>query len=283
VLDGLRGLDKDNSGYDLNQLFIGSEGTLGVVTRARLRLRPRMGVESSALLAMASVPAAVALLGTLRARLGGDLSAFELMLPDAYAGVAGFLSMTPPVAPGAPAYVLCEVQAPDGATAADTFAEALMQAIDDGLASDAVVSQSAREHQALWHLRDSFADYVRSLTHVASGDISVPVPRIAAFLDHSRAALRQIDPDTVFLAFGHLGDGNLHYVVQTPHKDAAMDRLYHLVAEAGGSVSAEHGIGVDKKPWLHLTRSPAEIATMRRLKRALDPGAILNRGRIFDL
>jgi FAD/FMN-containing dehydrogenase len=131
-------------------------------------------------------------------------------------------------------------------------------------------------------MRDSCADYVRTLDHIMGGDLSVPIHRIEAFLAASREAVRRIDPATEFIVFGHLGDGNLHYVIRTPKAREAMDAVYGLVAESGGSIAAEHGIGIDKKPWLHLSRSPAEIDTMRRLKAALDPKAILNRGRIFD-
>ena len=150
------------------------------------------------------------------------------------------------------------------------------------MATDAVVSQSPREYQSLWRMRASCADYVRTRDHLWGGDISVPLHRMEAFLDRSVTALRAIDPDTDFLVFGHLGDGNLHYVVCTPRAGEAMREVYRLVADCGGSIAAEHGIGIDKKPWLNLSRSQAEIATMHRLKAALDPRAILNRGRIFD-
>lgn len=131
-------------------------------------------------------------------------------------------------------------------------------------------------------MRDGCAEFVRTLDHIASGDISVPVARIPDFLRESQAGLREIDPATVFLAFGHMGDGNLHYVFCTPQKAPAMDRLLRMVAAYGASISAEHGIGVDKKAWLHLSRSTAEIATLRALKATLDPRGILNSGRIFD-
>lgn len=284
ILSALKDVEKDNCGYDLNQLFIGSEGTLGIVTRARLRLHPRPEIEANALLALPTIEAALVLLTRLRAAVGSTLSAFEIMLPGAYHGVTKHLGLTPPLATAAPAYVLAEIQAPAGAAEAEEiFMASLVAAMEDGLALDAVVSQSPREFQALWDLRDGCPEYVRSLQHVASGDISVPTARIADFLQESQAALRAIDPETAFHVFGHLGDGNLHYVFQTPQKEPAMARLLQLVSDYGGSISAEHGIGVDKKPFLHLSRSPAQIATMRLLKTALDPHLILNRGRIFDM
>lgn len=282
ILSALKGLDKDNSGLDLNQLFIGSEGTLGVVTRALLRLHPKPATEANAFLALPSAEAALDLLHRLRRRVGGALSAYEIMLPAAYHGVTRHLGIPAPLQTDAPVYVLAEIQAEACATAAEeVFLATLMGAIEDGVALDAVVSQSPREFNALWEMRDGCADYVRTLANVANGDISVPTNRIADFLRESQAALRQIDPDVAFHIFGHMGDGNLHYVFQTTQKEATTEALYHMVARFGGSVSAEHGIGVDKRPWLHLARSPAQIATMRSLKSALDPNGILNRDRIF--
>ncbi|QCP87270.1 FAD-binding oxidoreductase [Cereibacter sphaeroides] len=284
ILNGLTDVAKDNSGYDLNQLFIGSEGTLGIVTRALLRLHPRPTTEANAFLAMPSVEAALDLLARLRSAVGSSLSAFEIMMPGAYHGVTAHLGITPPLAIHAPAYVLAEIQAEAcAAEAEEVFMATMVAAMEEGLALDAVMSQSPRDFQALWEMRDGCADYVRSLDHVASGDISVPTARAADFLRDSQAALRAIDPETAFHVFGHLGDGNLHYVFQTSQKEAAMARLLALVADYGGSISAEHGIGVDKKPFLHLTRSHGQIATMRLLKAALDPRMILNPGRIFDM
>jgi FAD/FMN-containing dehydrogenase len=283
VLTSMKRVLKDNTGPDLSQMFIGSEGILGVVTRALLRLHPCPAAEGNAFLALPSAEAALDLFQRLRGGMGGTLSAFEIMLPGAYHGVCRHLGITPPLSTTAPAYALAEFQAgPQARDIEDVFATLLMSAIEDGCALDAVVSQSSREFQALWDMRDGCADYVRTLDNISSGDISVPVPRLPEFLRESQAALRAIDPATEFLGFGHMGDGNLHYVFQTPQKGPAMNRLLDLVAAYGGSVSAEHGIGVDKKPWLHLSRSREEMATMRILKTALDPRGILNSGRVFD-
>lgn len=283
VLTSLRGLDKDNSGYDLNQLFIGSEGTLGVVTQALLRLHPKPAFETNALIAMPCVEAALQMLWRLRAKVGRDLSAYEIMLADVYQGAARQIAMAPPLTTPAPVYVLAEIQAErNGETAADTFMECLSDSIEDGLSLDAVIAQSRREYLALWALRDGCADYVRGLDNIANGDISIPITSIDQFLHESQAQLRQIDPETTFLIFGHLGDGNLHYVFQTACKDRAVACLMRLVSDFGGSVSAEHGIGMDKKQWLPLSRSSAEIKTMKALKTCLDPNHILNNGRIFS-
>ncbi len=284
VLSSMRGLDKDNSGYDLKQLFIGSEGTLGVVTKAQLKLHAKPRFETNALLAMSSVEAAMCLLHRLRSRLGDMLSAFEFMTEEIYHGAAMVAGTASPLATSAEIYVLAEIQSQDtGDAAAESFMDCLSTAIEDGLAHDAVIARSLREFLNLWTIRDSCADYVRKQENVANGDISVPVPHIAAFLHESRQRLLRIDPASRFLTFGHLADGNLHYVFCTTGKEAAVDCLLRLVSDFGGSISAEHGIGLDKKRWLPLARSGAEIRTMTRLKSALDDNAILNPGRVFDV
>jgi FAD/FMN-containing dehydrogenase len=283
VLDGLRGLVKDNSGYDLNQLFIGSEGTLGVVTRVLLRLHPKPVAEANALVAVPSFRSAIDLMARLRAAVGEALSAIELLTPEVFDGAIDLLGQPRPVAARALFYVLAEVQAMRADDTSARFEACLMAALEDGEALDAALSQSPREFHALWALRHACGDVVRARgTAAVGGDLSLPIGRMEDFLRAARRSLFALDPATEFLVFGHLGDGNLHYVVATAEGPAAMERIHHLAALHGGSVSAEHGIGLDKKPWLHLTRSDAEIATMRRLKAALDPNAILNRGRIFD-
>lgn len=281
VLSSMRGLEKDNSGYDLRQLFIGSEGTLGVVSRVLLRLHPRPAAEANALIAVPSVEVAVALHDRLRRLLPGTLSAFELVLEDAFEGALAHMGTPRPLTTRAPAYVLCEVQAPDAEGEA-RFAEVLMEALEEGLGLDAVVSQSRREFLALWALRDACPEFVRAYDGILGCDVSVPRGRMAEFLVAARAALLPIDPETLFFIFGHIGDGNLHYVIRSADRAAAAEAVYRQVAAHGGSISAEHGIGVDKKPWLGLSRSDAELAAMRRLKAAFDPDAILNPGRIFD-
>ncbi|MEP3437042.1 MAG: FAD-binding oxidoreductase [Hoeflea sp.] len=283
ILSDLRGLEKDNTGYDLKQLFVGSEGTLGVVTRAVLKLHPKPFDAVNALIAVSSLAAAISLLERLRKQFRSALSAFELMLPEAFDGAVDYLKVQRPITSHAPFYVLAEIETSANSAELDAFSACLMEVLEEGSASDAVISQSSREYQALWDIRDSMADYIRTLDNIVGGDISVPVNRMEAFLSQSKAAVRAIDPLTRFFIFGHLGDGNLHYVISSPQAREAISRVYQLAADHGGSISAEHGIGVDKKQWLHLVRSEAEIVTMRRIKTALDPNCILNRGRIFDM
>ena len=157
-----------------------------------------------------------------------------------------------------------------------------MQAVEEGVIDDVVVSQSPREFRALWDVREDANRFLFSIEGLVGVDISIPLARMAAFLRDAEAAIRTVDRNAEIYVFGHLGDGNLHYQVQTSEPALAYDIIYRGVAAAGGAVSAEHGIGLDKKKWLHLVRSEAEIAAMRRLKSAFDPNNILNPGRIFD-
>ncbi|RNJ45056.1 FAD-binding oxidoreductase [Mesorhizobium erdmanii] len=283
VLSSLKGLPKDNSGYDLGQLFIGAEGTLGVVTRAALRLHPKPASEVNAFCALASLDAAIALLGLLRQRLGPLLSAYEVNFAPLYDVMAASMAMPAPLPVGSPVYVLAEIQGNEPERDGERFAEVLMQAVEDGVVDDVVVSQSPREFRALWDVREDANRVLFSIKGLIGVDISIPLARMGAFLQEADAAIRAVDPSADIYVFGHLGDGNLHYQVLTADPAAAYGIVYRGVAAAGGGVSAEHGIGLDKKQWLHLVRSDAEIATMRRLKTALDPKNILNPGRVFDL
>jgi FAD/FMN-containing dehydrogenase len=283
VLTSLKGLPKDNSGYDLSQLFIGTEGTLGVVTRAALRLHPKPASEVNAFCALSSLDAAIALLGLLRTKLGPLLSAYEVNFAPLYDAMVATMDMPAPLPAGSPVYVLAEIQGSEPDRDGERFAELLMQAVEDGIIGDVVVSQSPREFRALWAVREDANRLLFSMPGLVGVDISIPLARMGAFLEEADAAIHAADPGADIYVFGHLGDGNLHYQVRTVDPAAAYDIVYRRVAAAGGGVSAEHGIGLDKKKWLHLVRSDAEIATMRRLKAAFDPANILNRGRVFDL
>ncbi|RJT40588.1 FAD-binding oxidoreductase [Mesorhizobium waimense] len=282
ILTSLKGLPKDNSGYDLNQLFIGSEGTLGVVTRACLRLHPKPATEVNAFCALASLEAAIALLGLLRQRLGPLLSAYEVNFSPLYGAMIAGMQAPAPLPAGAPVYVLAEIQGTESDRDGERFAAVLMQAVEEGVIDDVVVSQSPREFRALWDVREDANRFLFSIEGLVGVDISIPLARMAAFLRDAEVAIRTADRNAEIYVFGHLGDGNLHYQVQTSEPALAYDIVYRGVAAAGGAVSAEHGIGLDKKKWLHLVRSEAEIAAMRRLKAAFDPTNILNPGRIFD-
>ncbi|CAN7612925.1 FAD-binding oxidoreductase [Aminobacter sp. LjRoot7] len=283
VLSSLKGLAKDNSGYDLSQLFIGSEGTLGVVTRACLRLHPRPVTQSAAFCSLPSLDAAFGLLKFLRARLGNLLSGFEVILAPLMGDMVAALGFTAPVALSSPVYVLADIQGMTPGADEEAFIETLSQAIEDGLVEDVVVSQSEREFHALWTLRDDVNRFLFAEEAMLSLDVSLPLPEIGTFLDMARAAQGRADPAAQDYVFGHLGDGNLHYVVRTDRPDDVASVVFECVAKCGGSISAEHGIGLDKKAYLHLARTPSELAAMRRLKVAFDPNNILNPGRIFDM
>lgn len=283
VLSSLKGLAKDNSGYDLSQLFIGSEGTLGVVTRACLKLHPKPVTQSAAFCSLPSLDAAFGLLKFLRGRLGNLLSGFEVILAPLMGDMVASLGLTAPVALSSPVYVLTDIQGMAPGADEEAFTEALAQAIEDGLVEDVVLSQSEREFQALWTLRDDCNRFLFAEGAMLSLDVSLPLPRMGEFLDLAKAGQTRADPAARDYVFGHLGDGNLHYVVRTDRPNEVAKAVFDSVAQTGGSISAEHGIGLDKKAYLHLTRTPAELAAMRRLKAALDPRNILNPGRIFDM
>ncbi|WP_395446272.1 FAD-binding oxidoreductase (plasmid) [Aminobacter sp. UC22_36] len=283
VVSSLKGLAKDNSGYDLSQLFIGSEGTLGVVTRACLKLHPRPVTQSAAFCSLPSLDAAFGLLKFLRGRLGNLLAGFEVILAPLMGDMVAALRLTAPVALSSPVYVLTDIQGMTPGADEEAFTDALSQAIEDGLVEDVVVSQSEREFQALWTLRDDCNRFLFAEGVMLSLDVSLPLPRMGEFLDLAGVAQSHADPAAQAYIFGHLGDGNLHYVVRTDRPNDVAKAVFDCVARTGGSISAEHGIGLDKKAYLHLTRDAAELAAMRRLKAALDPGNILNPGRIFDM
>lgn len=293
VWDGLRGLRKDNTGYALRELFIGAEGTLGVITAAVLKLYPAPRAALTALVALASPRHALDLLGLLQARCGASLTGFELMSAFCLDLVAGqFPDLPRPFAERHPQYALVELSSNESSEHAQGLLESgVGQALEDGIALDAVVATSGKQALDLWRLREHIP-----LAQAAAGknikhDISLPVSRIPDFVARADAALAQAFPGCQPVTFGHLGDGNLHYNVAPPtgvaHEaflahQAAVNRIVHdLVAEFGGSISAEHGIGVLKREELARYKSPVELGMMRAIKAALDPLGIMNPGKIL--
>jgi FAD/FMN-containing dehydrogenase len=289
ILSTLRSLRKDTGGYDLKQLFVGSEGTLGIITAATLRLYPDPGETSTALIGLQDSGDAVRLLADLRDRLGDRIEAFELVSSPIFDLVERYIAGAAlPFDEHYPWYVLTEVAT---ASQPDVLQDALMGALEKEQILDVIIAKNRAESEKLWHMRHSIAEAERQHGPALKHDISVPVSAMQKFLERGDAVLGELLPDAELLAFGHVGDGNLHYNVKLPDsvqgdaRDAAGRRIstaiYDLVADLGGSFSAEHGVGVTKKALLEHYRGGAELAVMRRLKRALDPENILNPGKII--
>ena len=295
LFEGLSALRKDNRGYDLKQLLIGAEGTLGIVTAASLRLVAAAGSRSVAWVGLASPAAALALLRRLESRLGEAVESFELVPADALGLVlAGIPGTRAPLAGGHRWHVLVESVAPQGAReAGEALQEALAEALGEGLAEDAVVAASEAQAAALWRLRESIAEAERLQGPSVKHDVSVPVSAMPGFIERGRAAVEARFEGARVVAFGHLGDGNVHFNVQPPAgagaeawleaQARAVTRLVHdLVGEAGGSISAEHGIGQSKLAELARTAEPARLAALRAIKQALDPAGIMNPGKLIS-
>lgn len=285
VVGSLNKMLKNNTGYDLKQLFVGSEGTLGVVTRVVLRLQPRPLSTCTAMCALSGYPAVLDLLRLVRAQLGGSLSAFEMMWPDFYGRITALPHRAPPLPAGYGAYVLVEALGTDQQADQARFEAALALALDAGTVLDAVVAQSGAQTDALWAVRDGSADLKRVFWPHVGYDVSIPAAAIGDFRDACGAALRARWPEVEALFFGHVGDANLHICVKAGDgvqpEDGFDAVVYGLVRQWNGAVSAEHGIGLQKRAWLGHSRSAEDIALMRTLKRALDPRGILNPGKIF--
>jgi FAD/FMN-containing dehydrogenase len=285
VIPAMNRMIKNNAAYDLKQLFIGTEGTLGIVTRLVLRLRELPRSTQTALVACSSFTDVTRLLKHVDAALGGALSAFEVMWSDFYRTVTTPPAKgTPPLPQSYDYYVLIEGLGGDPARDAVQFEEAIAAALEAGLVIDAAFAHSGAQRDALWALRDDVEVFFRMGMPVAF-DVSLPVADMESYVAAVVARLQQEWPAYRRFVFGHLGDGNLHFVCTGPPSADAREGIERCVYEPlvarGGSVSAEHGIGIEKQRWLDLCRSPAEVALMRKLKQALDPNNVLNPGRVL--
>lgn len=290
VLSNLSGFIKNNTGYDLKQLFIGSEGTLGLITRATLRLYPQPRSQTVAFCALPDFDAVCAFLNHMQQGLGGDLSAFEVLWPETYAAIVRDVpQVRAPLATGPGFYVLTEGLGGDPGRDAERFEAVLAAAFEAGLLSDAVLSKSEAEVKALWEVRDGMAAALGGMADAVGFDVSLELGAMAGLRDSLGARLDAVAEASTVLIGGHLGDGNLHLAVAGRQGGAALSRaaiedaVYARIGELGGSVSAEHGIGLCKRAYLPQSRSAAEIATMRAIKVALDPKNLLNPGRIFEM
>ena len=293
VWNGLTGLRKDNTGYDLRDLFVGSEGTLGIITAATLKLFPQPVAVTTALAALPTLEAAVELLQLARARLGAALTGFEVMGDHALGLVRKHFPHLPQPLPPAAWTVLLEQSDSEAQEHAQALFEALLEtALERGLISDAAVAASIDQSNAMWHLRESIP-LAQSLEGPnIKHDIALPVSAIPRFVAQTDAALLRSFPGVRLVDFGHLGDGNLHYNVQAPadcdaarflveHEHAVNTLVYDALAPFGGSISAEHGIGALKREELAQRKSPVALALMRSIKSALDPRGLLNPGRVL--
>ena len=287
VLSSMSRLIKNNAGYDLRQLFIGSEGTLGIITKLVLRLREKPRSQDVAIVAVASFEALTRLLKHVDSALGGSLSAFEVMWQSFYRLVTSPPARgKPPVGQDHPYYVLIESLGADVRLDSERFMAALESALQAGLISDAAVAQSDNDRRAFWALRDDVMQVVVGGMPVTF-DISLPLAAMEQYVEALGRDLSAGIGQHRLWIFGHLGDGNLHIIVQVPPQDYLTLRpkietiVYGPLGAFGGSVSAEHGIGLEKKPYLAVCRSESEVAVMRALKTALDPEGILNPGKIF--
>ena len=296
IWHGLSGLRKDNTGYDLRDLFIGSEGTLGIITAATMKLYPQSAARLTAWAAVPTLEAATALLGLAQRQLGAGLTGFEVMGQFALSLVdKHFAQQRVPLFKDTPWCVLLENSDHESeAHARGRFEKLLEAAIEQGCVTDAVVAQTQAQAKALWHIRESIplAQPLEGLN--IKHDISIAISRIPEFVRVTDALLQTALPGVRMVTFGHLGDGNLHYNVQAPaggdaaiflqNSEAAVNEVvYRSVDQFGGSISAEHGIGSLKVDTLAHHKSPVALSMMRAIKRALDPSNLMNPGRVVRL
>jgi FAD/FMN-containing dehydrogenase len=290
IVSSMNQLIKNNTGYDLRQLFIGSEGTLGVITRLVLRLREKPTTSNAAIVGLDGFDKVAQFLKHMDRSLAGTLSAFEVMWQSYYELITSPPAKgRPPLAQGYPFYVLVECEGNDLELDTRRFNAAMESAFEAGLVVDAAIGQSDGDAEAFWALRDDVEQVGHGGIPVVF-DISLPIGAMAHFTETLRDALPgTVGGDHRLFIFGHLGDGNLHIIVQVAPSAYAAVRpkiealVYHGIEPFGGSVSAEHGIGIEKKAWLSVSRKAPELALMRTIKAALDPRGILNPGKILDV
>ncbi len=290
---GLRGLRKDNTGYDLRDLFIGSEGTLGVITGATLKLHPQPAAVTTALAALTTLEAAVELLQLAQARLGAGLTGFEVMGRYALDLVRTHMpQLAQPLPPSAWTVLLEQSDSESEAHAQALFEALLETALERGLISDAAVASSLEQSHAMWQLREAIPMAQALEGPNIKHDIALPVSQVERFVAGTDAALLRAFPGIRLVNFGHLGDGNLHYNVQAPdgadaaaflrdHEHAVNTIVYDAVGAYAGSISAEHGVGALKRDELAQRKSPVALQLMRAIKQALDPNGLMNPGRVL--
>ena len=291
VWNGLRGLRKDNTGYDLKHLFIGAEGTLGIITAAVMKLFPLPQATATAWLAIDSPQVAVNLLNDLQGQFGATLTACELVSDVSLGMVLKHIPGAQPPLAQTPWYLLIELSgAGEEAALREALAAFLESALENGMLADAVLAQSVDQAKRLWNLRESISEAQKIEGFSIKHDISVPVSRIPEFLDLAGDALQRAWPGIRIVAFGHVGDGNLHYNQSKPEaaentafiaaQAQVNERVHDIVHQLGGSISAEHGIGQLKREEILRYKSPLEMQMMRTIKQAFDPKGLMNPGKV---
>ena len=285
IVSSLKGLVKNSTGLDPRNIFVGSEGTLGIITRLTLRLRPPMGTPSTAMVAADAFERLPVLLRNLRRRVGDALCAFEFMSAE-YVDMACKLTDTPRPLAGTPAwYVLIEAAGMPGESMDERLQDALGAALDEGVITDCVQASNLSHAMKLWRIRESIPEVLTHIKRAITMDVGLPWAQTASFLQSIENELKAKFPKASHLWLGHLGDNNLH-LLSGPLDEHEYEQLEPFVFEAlrgrAGTISAEHGVGRLKKPFLQVCRSQEEIEVMRRVKKALDPKGILNPGRILD-
>jgi len=285
VISAMNKMLKNNAAYDLKHLFIGTEGTLGIVTRAVLRLFPRARSRCSALVALADFDSVINLLQRVSRDFGGALSTFEVMWHSYYHFITDHVTgISSPFNERYPLYVILELEGSDADKDQAHFEDTLGTVLEEGLIIDATIAASQREREAYWKIRDGVAEIGQFLKDTANFDVSVPISVMQPFLAAVDKELQASIPACKMLVFGHIADSNLHFICYTGRREDIKPIyaiVYRIVGEYQGSVSAEHGIGVQKINYLQHSRTPAELALMRTLKLAMDPKGILNPGRVL--
>lgn len=275
---------KNNTGFDLKHLFIGSEGSLGVVTEAILRLFPAMSSRQSALCAMSEFSDVLALLKSMQQKLP-VITSFEAMWANYYRHAVDVIKCRrDPFEQHHNFYVVLESEGNDPDNDDERFQAALFAELESGRIADAVLARSSQDRQDFWAIRDAVGEILRSVSHEANFDIGIPLSETESCVREIESELKREFADLFLLIFGHVGDGNLHLIATTGRpedRDRIYDMVYRITGAHHGGIAAEHGIGMLKKPWLHLSRSQEEISLMRTLKAAFDPNNILNPGRVI--
>ncbi|MFM0050721.1 FAD-binding oxidoreductase [Caballeronia grimmiae] len=286
VIGGLNKMIKNNSGYDLRHLLIGSEGTLAVITRAVLRLRPKPTATATAWCGLPDFASVTTLLTRAQAQLAAGVSAFEVMWAGYHdAVIANLTALRAPLAEAHPFYVLLESVGTDPERHNEAFEEFLGAMLEAGVVTDAAIASSEAHARDFWAIRDAPGEYQRFIPNHAAYDVSFSIAQVGDAAERCEARLREQWPDALVMTYGHLGDGNIHIVVDVPsmgkHDHDEIDRvIYDVTREFDGSISAEHGIGTKKRDYLPRSRRESDIAAMRAVKSALDPLGILNPGKV---